>query len=47
VPIEVDYMRDRLRMSEVGDGAYIHMIARGTVTASPTTLHGELSFVWG
>jgi hypothetical protein len=47
VPIEVDYMRDRLYMNEVGDGAYIHMIARGTVTASPTTLHGELSFVWG
>ena len=47
VPIEVDYMRDRLNMSEVADGAYIHMIARGTVSASPTTLHGELSFVWG
>lgn len=47
VPIEVDYMRDRLCMAEVGDGAYIHLIARGTVTASPTTMHGELSFVWG
>jgi hypothetical protein len=47
VPIEVDYMRDRLRLSEVEDGAYVHMIARGTVTASPTTLHGEFSFVWG
>jgi hypothetical protein len=47
VPIEVDYMRDRLNMAEVGDGAYIHAIARGTVTASPTTLHGEFSFVWG
>lgn len=46
-PIEVDYMRDRLYMNEVGDGAYVHMIARGTVTASPATLHGELSFVWG
>lgn len=47
VPIEVDYMRDRLRMSEVEDGAYVHLITRGTVTASPTTLHGEFSFVWG
>lgn len=47
VPIEVDYQRDRLRMSEVQDGAYVHMIARGTVTAAPTTLHGELSFIWG
>ena len=47
VPIEVDFMRDRLHMSEVGDGAYVHIIARGTVTASPTTMHGEFSFVWG
>lgn len=47
VPIEVDYMRDRLYMNEVGDGAYINVIARGTVTASPTTMHGELSFIWG
>lgn len=47
IPIEVDYMRDRLNMAEVADGAYIHTIATGTVTASPTTLHGEFSFVWG
>lgn len=47
VPIEVDYMRDRLNMAEVADGAYIHVIARGTVQASPTRLHGEFSFVWG
>lgn len=46
-PIEVDYQRDRLKMSEVEDGAYIHMIARGTVSAAPTTLHGEFTFVWG
>jgi len=47
IPIEVDFQRDRLKMAEIEDGAYIHMIARGTVTAAPTTLHGEFSFVWG
>lgn len=47
VPIEVDYMRDRLMMAEIEDGAYIHTIIRGTVTATPTTLLGELTFVWG
>lgn len=46
-PIEVDFMRDRLIPPTVEDGAYIHAVARGTVTASPTTLHGEFTFIWG
>jgi hypothetical protein len=45
-PIEVDFMRDRLRMQEIEDGAYVHMIGRSSTTAAPATLHGQLDFIW-
>jgi hypothetical protein len=47
-PIEVDYMQDRLRlpMTEIEDGAYVHMVGHGSTTATPATLHGQLDFIW-
>lgn len=47
-PIEVDMMQDRLRMpmTEIQDGAYIHMIGQSSSTATPATLHGQLDFIW-
>jgi hypothetical protein len=47
-PIEVDYAQDRLRipMTEIQDGAYVHMIGQSSSTAAPATMHGEFSFVW-
>lgn len=46
-PIEVDFIRERLSFAEVADGAYIHTIARGTVSATPATMHGQFEFIWG
>lgn len=46
-PIEVDFMRDRLHLADIEDGACIHMIARGSVSATPATILGEFSFLWG
>ena len=46
-PIEVDYIRDHMMLEEVQDGAYIGMLVRSTVSASPSTAHAELTFVWG
>lgn len=48
-PIEVDFAQDRQRigMGEVQDGAYIHLCGQSSSTATPATLHGEFSFIWG
>ncbi len=46
-PIEVDFIRERLAFAEVADGAYVSAIARGTVTATPATMHGQFDFIWG
>lgn len=46
-PIEIDCIRDHLMMEEVEDGAYISMLVRSSVSATPSTAHAELSFVWG
>ena len=47
-PIEVDYAADRLRigMTEIADGAYVHMIGRSSTTATPATMHGQFDFIW-
>lgn len=47
-PIEVDFATDNLRipMSEIQDGAYIHLCGQSSSTATPATLHGQLDFVW-
>lgn len=45
-PIEVDFARDRLRMQELEDGAYVHLIGQCSTSATPATLHGEASFIW-
>ena len=46
-PIEVDFLRDRLRLADIEDGACLHLIARGTTAATPATMIGEFSFIWG
>jgi len=46
VPVEVDFIRERLAPKEVEDGAYISMIYRATVSASPTNTMAELTFIW-
>ena len=46
-PTESDCIRDQLMLEEVEDGAYIHMLVRSSVSATPSTAHAELSFIWG
>jgi hypothetical protein len=47
-PVEVDCRTDRsLLQREIEPGAYIAMLARGTVTQSPATITAELETIWG
>lgn len=46
-PIESDIIRDELMMEEIEDGAYISMLVRCSTSATPSTAHAEVSFVWG
>jgi len=47
-PIEIDFARDRatIGMTEVKDGAYINLIGRSSISATPATLHGQFDFIW-
>jgi len=47
-PIEVDCMSDRSGLlPQIGTGAYLSMIARGTTAASPATIHALVETIWG
>jgi hypothetical protein len=46
-PIEMDCIRDSFTLKEIEDGAYVSMVIRSSVSATPTTAHAELSFIWG
>lgn len=47
-PIEVDCRADRsLLQREIETGAYIGMLAQGTVTQSPATITAEIETIWG
>lgn len=47
-PLEVDCMADRsMLLPQIGSGAYLSMIARGTTAASPATIHALVETVWG
>lgn len=46
-PAEIDCIREQLMLEEIEDGAYIHTIIRSSISATPSTLHAELSFIWG
>lgn len=47
-PIEVDFMADRsFKLPQVGNGAYLSAIARGTTAATPATINGQIETIWG
>lgn len=47
-PIEVDCWSDRsMLLPQIGTGAYLSMIARGTTAASPATVHALVESIWG
>jgi hypothetical protein len=47
-PVEVDCRADRSLLSKhIETGAYIAMIAQGTVSATPATIMAELETIWG
>lgn len=46
-PTEIDCIREHLMLEEIEDGAYVHMLVRSSVSATPSTMHAELSFIWG
>lgn len=47
-PIEVDMMADRsFKLPQVAQGAYLSAIARGTTSASPATIIGQIETIWG
>lgn len=46
-PVEIDLIREAQRFSELKDGAYVSVIGRSSTSATPTTLHASLDFVWG
>lgn len=46
-PVEVDARADRSLLSKnIEDGAYLAMIAQGTITASPATIMAEIETIW-
>lgn len=47
-PVEVDCRADRSMLQRtIETGAYIGMLARGTVTQSPATITAEIETIWG
>ena len=47
-PIEVDFIADRsFKLPQVGNGAYLSAIARGTTAATPATINGQIETIWG
>lgn len=47
-PIEIDFMADRsFKMPQIGNGAYLSAIARGTTAATPATINAQIETVWG
>lgn len=47
-PIEVDFMADRtFLLPQLLNGTYLSAIARGTTSATPATIIGEIETIWG
>lgn len=45
-PVEVDFLRDRLRAIEIDDGCYLSAVYRATASATPNNFMAEFSFIW-
>ena len=47
-PIEIDFMADRsFKAPQLGNGAYLSAIARGTTAATPATINAQIETIWG
>lgn len=47
-PIEIDFAADRsFKLPQIGTGAYVSAIARGTTASTPATIIAQIETVWG
>jgi hypothetical protein len=46
-PCEADYLLDRLHLPPIAEGAYLGMLAIGTVAGTPQTLTATITTIWG